>query len=155
MIRVLIILLLGVAEAWVAPVAHNFRVITSLRAISNDNGDFTLATRRNVLGATFTAASLTCLPSASSSRERSSVPSAWPYAPSPLPSAARAPAEPSISSSLTVSYDGSDPLASFGAELSGLKTINANSALNVTGGNIDQALDQSTKKRQIDPRTHG
>jgi len=157
MFRVLILFLwlpLTMAAAW-APVdsrsLSRSRAITPLQAApQDDNGNVDFTTRRNMLGTAFVAGSLAFFPSVSSSRDRSTARSAWPYAPSPLPSASRTPAE--LSYSLTVSYEGDDPLASFGAELSGMKALNTNTVVNAT---LNQAIDQSIKKKQIDPRTHG
>lgn len=158
MLRTLILLLLGEnVVAWV-PVTSRSHCFTLIKAASQDDGrhdvvdDTGILSRRGMLTAAFTAASLTFLPSAVSSKDsRSSSPSPWPYAPSPLPTASHTPAE--LSSSVTVSLEGDDPLASFGAELSGMKTINASPSVNATG--LNQALEQSSKKKRIDPRTHG
>lgn len=142
-----------VTAAWV-PMVSRHSDTTLLQSSLRDDDDNALVSRREMFGTAFAAASLTFLPSISSARDRNGVPSAWPYAPSPLPSVA---ARPTLSSSsVTLSYEGGDdPLASFGAELSGMKTINT--SVNVTGGGggLDQAIDQSMKKKRIDPRTHG
>lgn len=145
----------GTVLAWAPMVSrHCFHSDTTLCQSSHDEGIIALVSRRGMFGTVFAAASLTFLPLESSARDRNgAVPSGWPYAPSPLPSAV---ASATLSSSVTVSYEGSDdPLASFGAELSGMKTINT--SVNVTGGggNLDEAIDQSMRKKRIDPRTHG
>lgn len=157
MFRVLILLLItaSAVTAW-APVAScsSYRsAIKSLPAASQSDGGVDGSTmdktsRRGMLGSVFATASLAFFPSVASAKDsRSSAPSPWPYAPSPLPTSARL-------SSVTLSYEaGDDPLASFGAELSGMKTLNIGTSVNATG--LNQAIEQSAKKRQINPRTHG
>lgn len=157
----LLFLIVGVAAAWTPVAYRNLQASTSLKAsrVDGDDGkDTDGLSRRNVLSTAFAAASLTFLPSAALSKDsRSSSPSPWPYAPSPLPSSARTPAELSSIysySSVAISLEGDDPLASFGAELSSMKTIAPSSTVvNATG--LNQAIDESSKKKRIDPRTHG
>jgi hypothetical protein len=36
-----------------------------------------------------------------------------------------------------------------------MKTINTSVNITGGGGNLDEAIDQSMKKKRIDPRTHG
>lgn len=160
MTRVFTLLLIcGTVTGWAAIISPGCFVHfdTSLQTVSHrDEDDAATTSRRGMLGTVFTAASLTFLPLTCSARDRSSaVPSTncWPYASSLLPPASRA----TLSSSVTVSYDANDdPLASFGMELSGMKSINSsNMSVNATGGGLNQAIDQSMKKKLIDPRTHG
>ena len=154
MCRVVLILFLvswtTAAWAWVPLFSPSFRSLPSHQGTSRDDGDFYEMSRRSVLGVSFAAVSLTFRPSASFPKDRSSAPTAWPHSPSPLPTSARTPVE---LSSLTLSYEENDPLASFGIELSGMKKVNTNISVNATG--LNQAIDQSIKKKQIDPRTHG
>ena len=158
MLRLLILFLIIVmTSAWV-PVVSQFNSATALHAARDKDHDN--MSRRRVLNSAFAA--LTFLPSASVAKSPIHLPS--------VHSAAEL-------SSITLSYDtpSEDPLDSFGKELSGITSTAGNipdtrnpTAVNSaaspptyapssTGNasNLQQAIDESLKKKRIDPRTHG
>lgn len=157
MLRLLILLLISVMTlAWV-PVISQFNSATALHAARDE--DHKNMSRRRVLNAAFAA--LTLLPSASLAKLSGPLPS--------VHSSAEL-------SSITLSYDTppEDPLDSFGKELSGITSPAGNipdtqnpTAVNSaassptyapstgSASNLQQAIDESLKKKRIDPRTHG
>jgi hypothetical protein len=151
MLRLLILLLISVTTlAWV-PLVSQCNSATALHASRDEGRNMS---RRLVLNSA--VATLTFLPSVSLAKSTT-----------PLPSEL---------SSITMSYDTSseDPLDSFGKELSGIKSTTGNmpDTRNPTtvnseanpptyapstgnASNLQQAIDESLKKKRIDPRTHG
>ena len=158
MLRLLILFLIGATTLAWAPVISQFDSAPALHATRDENRN--KMSRRRLLNSAFAA--LTFLPSTSLAK-----------LPGPLPSVH----SESELSSTTLSYDTTpsqqDPLDSFGKELSGIKSTfgnmpdtrnptTVNSAISPptyvpsTGNasNLQQAIEESLKKKRIDPRTH-